>query len=69
MAKWTKVFSQAFSTPLNDQPIVPVSPYARLGTPAETPNKVWKSHYPALTMDQSTMLLRTPKFLSCLGKA
>lgn len=32
LAGWTKVLSRALIN-LNDQPVGPVSPYARLGTP------------------------------------
>lgn len=60
----SKVLSQVLIH-LNDQPVRPVAPNARLGTPThvETANttKVWKSWetVPTLTMDQHAMLLRT----------
>ena len=34
---WTKVLSQALMH-LNDQPVGPIAPYARLGSPAKAPN-------------------------------
>lgn len=64
-AGWTKVLSQALII-LNDQQVRPVTPYARLRTPTETPSatKVWKLRGNAialtLTRDQCAMLLRTP---------
>ena len=51
---------------MNDQPVWPVVPYARLGISAKAPNtvEVWKwqekAIAPTLTMDQPAMLLRTP---------
>lgn len=64
MVKWTSILSQALIH-LNDQPIGPIAPKAKLGTPAETTSavKLWKSWetatVPTLTLDQWAMLLRT----------
>lgn len=43
-AGWTKILFQAL-THLNDQPVGPVAPDARPGTPAKVPNtvKLWKT--------------------------
>lgn len=64
LVEWTKVLSQDLRH-LSDQPVGPLLPHVRLGTPAEAPNniKVWKSQeiaiVPTLTVDQSAMLPRT----------
>ena len=65
MVQWAKALSQALMH-LNDQPVGPATPYARLGMLAKVPNtiKVGKLQetaiVPTLVVSQHAMLLRTP---------
>lgn len=68
VAGWTNVLSQAL-THLNNHPIRPLAPYARLRTRAKTPSAVkvrksWKTAIAlTLTVNQCAMLLRTPSLI------
>lgn len=64
LVRWIKVLTQALIH-LDDQPVGPIAPYARLGSPVETPNTLklresWRITITStLTVDQCAVLLRT----------